>query len=531
MPELGSFAQKIFERTYQLNKSETWEGCADRVAKFIAGNKAEDDYKKFYEAIKDRKFMPGGRYLYASGRELPQITNCFLLRAEDSREGWGHLVDVSIQALTTGGGVGINYSAIRAKGTPIKRYGGTSSGPISLMAMVNEVARHVMSGGKRRSALWAGLHWQHSDIEDFINSKNWDTAIRAMKERDFNYPAILDMTNISVCLDNEFFKQIKKSEEVQDFYYKICKSMSKTGEPGFSVDINTDTILRNPCCEVVSADDGDCCNLGSINLSRIRDLDELEYITRLAIRFLFLGTFRGWLPHKKFQEIREKNRRIGLGIMGLHEWCIMNDQSYEPSGKLGEWLSTWKRVSNDEAKKVAKLKEVPIPKGIRAIAPTGTIGIISETTTGIEPIYCVSYKRRFLDEDQKWKYAYVIDPTARRLIEEKGLSPDDIEDSRTLSTKVEKRISMQAFIQDFIDQAISSTINLPEYGEYGNANVKKFAETLLRYLPRLRGITIYPEGARPGAPLTPIKYDTAKKHGDVIYEESLEHCQGGVCGI
>lgn len=532
MPTLGPFANTIFKRSYAINDKEDWLGCAERVSKFVANGDA-DLYREFFDVISTRKFIPGGRYLYSAGREIPQTTNCFLLKAEDTREGWGQLVNIAIQALTTGGGVGTEYSAIREKGAPIKRYGGTASGPVSLMAMINEVARHVMAGGKRRSALWAGLHWQHPDIEEFINSKNWNIDIQAMKTRDFNYPAILDMTNISVRLDNEFFKKVKKDESVWDFYYRVCKSMCKTGEPGFSIDVNGDSedILRNPCTEVVSSENGDCCNLGSINLSNIHDLDDLERVTRIATKFLYLGTYVGWLPHDIFQRVREKNRRIGLGLLGLHEWCILHDQPYEPSGKLGEWLSTWKGASENEAKKIAKRQGGPVPVGIRAIAPTGTIGIIGETTTGIEPVFCVAYKRRFLGENQKWQYSYVVDPTVQRLVKEHGVNPDDIEDSLALSKDVERRISMQAFIQDFVDQAISSTINVPEWGEYGNNNAKRFSEILLKYLPRLRGITVYPDGSRPGQPITPIKYDTAIRHEDVVYEESDERCSGGVCGI
>lgn len=530
-PILGEFATTIFKRTYAFNDKEDWLGCASRVAKFVA-NGDDKLYKDFFWAISERKFMPGGRYLYSAGRDLPQTTNCFLCKAEDSREGWGELLNVAVQALTTGGGVGTEYSKIRGRGTPINRYGGTASGPVSLMAMVNEVARHVMSGGKRRSALWAGLVWNHPDIEDFIASKNWATGVKALKEQDFNFPAILDMTNISVRLDDDFFKKIKKDETVQDLYYRICKSMCKTGEPGLSIDLGSDSndILRNPCTEVVSSEDGDCCNLGSINLSRIDSIEELEKVARIATTFLYRGTFVGWLPHEKFQKVREKNRRIGLGLMGLHEWCILNDQSYEPSGKLGEWLTVWKSASDDQAKKEASAMGSVFPAGIRAIAPTGTIGILGETTTGIEPIFCIAYKRRFLGNDQKWQATYVIDPTAKRLIEDKGVNPDEIEDSVSLSRNVEARISMQAFVQDFVDQAISSTINLPEWGEPGNNNAREFSRVLLKYLPRLRGMTVYPDRSRPGQPITPIKYETAKRHSDVVYEESGE-CRDGVCGI
>lgn len=135
-----------------------------------------------------------------------------------------------------------------------------------------------------------------------------------------------------------------------------------------------------------------------------------------------------------------------------------------------------------------------------------------------------------MDADGKWKYSYVIDPTAERLIKA-GINPEDIEDSFTLARNVEQRISMQAFVQEYVDQAISSTINLPEWGEPGNNNAKRFAEILLQYLPKLRGITVYPDGGRAGQPITPVKYETAKKHTEVIYKEDEERCAGGVCGL
>jgi ribonucleoside-diphosphate reductase alpha chain len=385
---LGSFAETIFKRTYAFDQNETWDGCAARVSKLVA-NGDDKLEKEFFEVISERKFIPGGRYLYSAGRDIAQTTNCFLLKAEDSREGWGQLLNKHVVALSTGGGVGTEYSQLREKGALIKRFGGKSSGPIALMCMVNEVARHVMAGGIRRSALWAGLAWWHPDTEEFIKTKNWATGVRAMKEQDFNFPAPLDMTNISVRLDKGFFNQVKKDESVRDLYYRICKSMCKTGEPGFSIDLgkDKDNILRNPCTEIVSDTDSDCCNLGSINLGRIGSKEELERVTRIATRFLYLGTFHGWLPHDDFLAVRRTNRRIGLGLMGLHEWCIKNDTGYTPSPKLGRWLAIWEAVSDDEATKFsAKMNDVR-PVAVRAIAPTGTIGIIGETTTGIEPIY------------------------------------------------------------------------------------------------------------------------------------------------
>jgi hypothetical protein len=273
------------------------------------------------------------------------------------------------------------------------------------------------------------------------------------------------------------------------------------------------------------------CNLGSVNLARIADVKELEEVTWLAATFLYMGTFVGWLPHPLFQGVRERNRRVGLGIMGLHEWCVREGQRYEPSGKLGKWLSVWEQASNgavDEARKQAWADGV-LPAGVRAVAPTGTIGILGETTTGIEPVFCKAYKRRYLGPGQKWMYQYVCDPTVARLVQA-GVDVDDIEDSYTLARDVERRLAMQAYVQEFVDQAISSTINVPEWGEPGNNNAVHFADTLLKYLPKLRGVTVFPEGARAGAPLSPIKWETAMGKEGVVYEEGGE-CVGGVCGL
>src|SRR5690606_22275117 len=137
-----------------------------------------------YRYITERKFMPGGRYLYASGRSLHQTQNCLLLKAEDSREGWAELLSKSAMALQTGAGIGVDYSEIRPAGAPIRRTGGVASGAVPLMNMVNEIGRGVMQGGSRRSAIWAGLRWDHGDIQEFITCKDWSQELRALKEKD-----------------------------------------------------------------------------------------------------------------------------------------------------------------------------------------------------------------------------------------------------------------------------------------------------------------------------------------------------------
>jgi ribonucleoside-diphosphate reductase alpha chain len=168
----------------------------------------------------------------------------------------------------------------------------------------------------------------------------------------------------------------------------------------------------------------------------------------------------------------------------------------------------------------------------RAIAPTGTIGIIAETTTGIEPIYCVAFKRRYLagERADERKFQYVVDPTARRLEEEYGVDPNTIEDAYRLAYDVERRVAFQAWVQGYVDHAISSTINMP-YPITDSDEARDFGEMLYEYLPKLRGITVYPDGARGGQPLTPATYDEAIANEGVVFEEDPNAaCASGQCG-
>jgi ribonucleoside-diphosphate reductase alpha chain len=168
---------------------------------------------------------------------------------------------------------------------------------------------------------------------------------------------------------------------------------------------------------------------------------------------------------------------------------------------------------------------------VTTIAPTGTISIIAETTSGIEPIFATALKRRYLD-GKDWKAQYIVDPTAQRLISS-GISPDLVEDSMTLAEDVERRMQFQAWLQGYVDHGISSTINLPAWGSSLNneGNVTRFGHTLLKYLPSLRGITAYPDGSRDGQPLVKAPYSEAIKHVGVEFVDGSEsNCKGGVCG-
>jgi len=187
----------------------------------------------------------------------------------------------------------------------------------------------------------------------------------------------------------------------------------------------------------------------------------------------------------------------------------------------------------------ADSKSISRPVANRAIAPTGSIGILAGTTTGIEPLFAVAYKRRYL-KGQRWHYQYVVDSAAQEIIDLYDVKPESIESAIDLATDYKRRMSFQADIQDYVDMSISSTINLPEWGSKENNpdKVEDFAKELAYYAHRLRGFTVYPNGARGGQPLTPVDYSEAVEKLGEEFEEHVEThdiCDitghGGVCGV
>ncbi len=537
MQSISKFSNDIMELRYSRIKEdgtkETWEDIAHRVVTnlFKDFNVPKDIPSTIEWLIAQRKFIPGGRFLAQTGRDYHQTNNCFLLRAEDTREGWGDLMNKAAVMLMSGGGIGIDYSDLRGNGAKLSRSGGTASGPLPLIKAINEIGRGVMSGGNRRSAIYGSLRWNHPDIYEFITAKNWQEEVKKIKEKDFNFPASLDMTNISVILDKDFFEAYDKDIlGARELYRTVIDQMCKTGEPGFQIDFNNKReSLRNACTEVVSEDDCDVCCLGSINLSNISTIAELEWVTELATLFLLVGTEYSDAPVDKVRKIKEANRRLGTGLMGIHEWLIQRDFPYDENDELASWLKVWKESSDRAAEKWANHLSFNVPIAKRAIAPNGTISIAGGlTTSGIEPVFATAYQRRYLTKDG-WKKQYVVDFVAEKL-HELGVDPNKIEDAYSLSLSVERRIKFQSFVQKYVDNSISSTVNLQAFGQPGNDSVEEFGSILYQYLPTLRGITVYPDGARGGQPLTPVDFNYALgKKGLVL--DAHEECEGGICGL
>lgn len=555
MTNLSPFAHTILEQKYAQVKEdgtkETWDDVADRVAKDVLGSVFPDDVDAMTKLIRERKFMPGGRYLYAAGRDFKAFNNCFLLRAVDSREGWAKLMYDATHCLMSGGGIGVNYSDVRPNGAVVGGLGGICTGPIALMEAVNETARQIQAGGSRRSAVYASLHWWHPDVFNFIRLKDWDETTVAAKADNFNARAPMDMTNISVALDDHFFDIMEGREasythtwdggtkhtvdktHAQEVYAALVHNMLKTGEPGIQIDtgVNAGEVLRNACTEVTSTDNLDVCNLGSLNLAQFDDIEEFHDAVAVATRFLLAGTIVGHVPNGEVESIRTKNRRLGLGLMGLYDWLVARGYQYGPNDELGQWLESYKVISRYQADRAADILGVSRPVKVRAIAPTGTIGILAETTSGIEPLFATAYKRRYL-KGTTWHFQYVVDAGAKRLQDQYGVSPDDLETAYDLAYDPERRIAFQAWVQKFVDHGISSTLNLPSVEEHA-IDASDFAAMLYKHLPNLRGITAYPDGARGGQPLTVVPFSEASESEGLEFEEygATNACVGGVCGI
>ena len=540
--ELGS---NIFRQKYASNAYETWEDRANTVVNYVCGDvdgqknnlMAKDDRDQLARYISEFKFMPGGRYLWYTGRDARFFNNCYLLRLEeDSREEWAALTQRAMSCLMTGGGIGVDVSLCRPSGRRLRRTGGVASGPIPLLLTLNEVGRNVMQGGSRRSALYGSLNWQHEDAFDLLHVKNWqdmylgkqkEYTVSDLKRLNFNYAAPLDMMNISLNYDDAWLHGGNS-----DIFMENCKQALMTGEPGFSFNFGSqqNETLRNACTEITSEDDSDVCNLGSVNLANIESIEEFKSVVHLASKFLVCGLIRAHLPYKKVEMVRQQNSRLGLGLMGMHEWLLKRGSKYEFTDELKQWMRVYEQESTKSANEHCDRLFLNRPKGYRAIAPTGSISILAGTTSGVEPIYAVAYRRRYLTDGTRWKYQFVVDGTAESLIND-GINPDDIESAVDLAADMERRVKFQFELQKYVDHAISSTINLPAWGE-SQDRVDEFAKIVRKYAHGLRGLTLYPDGSRGGQPITSVPYEEAHSKRGVVFEDnSEEQCLSGVCGV
>lgn len=575
------FAHAIFKERYAFNPEENWEGLSHRVTAYNMGalystpgarqgkvgvSEIEAATERVFNLHSQRQFIAGGRYLYATGRDFNQVNNCVLLNCQDSREGWATTSFQAEMALMTGAGIGVYYGELRPGGAGISRTGGVTSGPLAKMIQTNETGRAIISGGNRRSAIWAGLPWFHNDIFEFIKIKDWIEEIKALKAKDWNFPAPMDMTNISVSLDDAFFAAIEGDEvsavaalleDAPEWLHKqgVSKApdggpwsrwarrvydtavshMLRHGEPGFSVDRGDKRRekLRNACTEITSADDSDICNLGSLVLPRFDSPQRFEEAVRYSALFLTSGSLYSKVPYEKVADVREKNRRLGLGLIGVHEFLLKrgvlygSDDAFELLDPYMERYARALEFAIDWQDRLGITRSV----AATAIAPNGTIGIVAESTPSADPMFSAAEIRQIKGAKHHGNDSFTrhvtVDPVAQRLVNE-GVDPSLIEDAYTVP--YERRIAQTAYLQQFVDHAISGTVNLSHTLE-GDVEVANFGDTLMKQLPSLRGITVYPDGARAGQPRTSVPLEWALEQQGRVLETDDATCAGGVCGL
>ncbi len=586
------FGDTIFRQRYARTNEESWMEACTRVANHICqaeenGNRAKW-MPRFLDKLSEALFIPGGRIWYGSGRAKGQLMNCFVVPTEDSREGWGQTVKDMLIISGTGGGVGINFSPVRPRGTAIKGTGGEATGSVSLMEIVNQTGEVIKAGGGRRTALMMALEYNHGDVMEFLDAK-----------LDLGR---LNNANVSVLVDDDFFKAIKEEADIvlkfrnkpiidkdgnqrtipaKELWDKIIKNSWESAEPGIlniglANKMNTlsyykPVICTNPCGEQWLESYGSC-NLGAVNLARHikdgeMDWDLLADSVRVGVRFLDNVLDVNHYPFKEIEDNCQKVRRIGLGIMGLGHALVMLGEEYGSEGgiKLIDEIMAFIKERAYEASTFLAVErgafEVysddflstgfikTLPKRIRSdikehgirncailtIAPTGTTSILAGTSSGIEPLFAPAYQRRYYTSDDEsnervLNEEIVIDPLFAQMVENGMSKKQQKAFVSSHELKVEAHMKVQATCQKHIDNSISKTINIPN-----DYPIEDYGKLMLKYGPKLKGMTVYRSGSRGNEPLTPMTVDDALAHMK-SQEEFLEgaadsDCPSGVCEI
>lgn len=519
----------VWQKKYAAYSGETFDQGVRRVTEAM-------QVPELAQPMRNLQFSPAGRVWFGAGKPKAHMQNCALFDVQDSKEGWADLLHISAVSLMCGLGIGVSYDKIRPFGALIRGSGGTASGPISLMHMVNETARHIRQGNTRRAACYASLYWKHDDVLQFIAEKDWSNEIRHLKAQKYDAVAPLDIHNISVRYDPEFVQAYHtpchslhaRAHEIFDAH---MEAMFRTGEPGIQFD-NDDQIYRNGCTEVISDQHGDSCTLGSLNLAAIDDLTTLQEVTHLAVRLLMNVRLQSAYPTEQMRNVALGNMRIGLGYFGLHNWLLKRGFGYAPNAELSNWLTTWQQTAHQTAREYAYERGVPTPVAVLSVAPTGSISTLyGGVAGGLEPILSEAYLRRYQDGTEQ----AVVDPTVQALLDQGVLSADaEIDSAYTLATPdgFVRRLMMQTFLQSFVDNAMSNTINLPSWGSPGNNTdtLPHYKQAILTYMPHLRGITVYPDGAIPFQPLRKLTLQEALDR-KAATGSAYSTCSSGVCEL
>ncbi len=529
---LSPTAQKIFEMKYARQKpsgeKETWEQAIHRVSEYVASVEEGEATQlaamgQFYRVMYERSFLPGGRTLANAGTSVKNLMNCFVLPIEDSRHSIYKSLKDAAEIFAWGGGVGYNFSNLRGKGEKVNTTGGLASGPLSFMGLYDQTGE-VISQASRRGAQMGILNIDHPDIRDFIQYKNEldDKNTRILKEFGSNdrlkkvlADNQLTHFNLSVAITDDYM-----ATGDYELLELIAENAWKNGDPGmYFIDrANSDNMVEylgrldatNPCGEVPLLPYEACC-LGSLNVynfydAGVFDWEYLRDVIRVAIRFLDNVQEMNTTPVPEINVATKATRRLGLGVMGLADLLADMKVSYDSKDALEfcdnlayfigreSWMASMELavergpfdafdsdLVNWTVFDKFDLDRRPVRNvAITSIAPTGTISLISDVNGGIEPFFAHSYKRNITEG---------VGNTAKETIEQPEVS-HTVKTAHDISW--ERHVDMQATWQNWVDNAVSKTINMPN-----NATKDDIMEAYLSaWAQGLKGITVYRDGSK-----------------------------------
>ncbi len=566
--ELTENAIKVLEKRYLKkdkngNIIETPEDMFLRVAKAIAFAekkfnphiskvKLEKLTEDFYSIMSSLEFLPNSPTLSNAGREIQQLSACFVLPIEDSIESIFNTIKNTAIIHKTGGGTGFDFSPIRHKGARVKSTMGIASGPISFMSVFDAATEAIKQGGMRRGANMGILSVNHPDIISFIKCKEDNNTLT-------NF-------NISVSITNEFMKKALKGdcyslidpiskkeirkENAREVFNLISEMAHKNGEPGV---IFIDTINKynplphlgrisstNPCGEQPLLP-YESCNLGSINLSKFVNGKTINYrklkdVITIAVRMLDNIIEVNTFPLPQIEKITKMNRKIGLGVMGFADTLIKMGIPYNSKSALNiasdvmKFISTTSKLISSELAKergvfpsykgsIYEKSKTPMRNATTTtIAPTGTLSIIAGCSSGIEPIFGVAFTRNVLDKEK----LIDINPLFEKIAKERGFYskellnqiiekgslkdiksiPSDVKEIFTSAPEIEPEwhIKIQSEFQKFTDNAVSKTINFP----YEATKEQITSALILAYKLGCKGLTVYRDKSREKQVITKI---------------------------
>lgn len=502
------------------NTIETPEQMLRRVARHVASAESEKERaeweEKFYEIMAQLDFLPNSPTLMNAGRPAPhgQLSACFVVGIEDSMESICDALRKQMLIHKTGGGTGFNFSKLRPKNSTVNSTNGKASGPVSFMRLFDLSTEVIQQGGMRRGANMAILNADHPDIEEFISCKDEEGKIT-------NF-------NLSVGITDEFMDKATGDADSKEaaLLRKIAAHAWRSGDPGvvFLDALNQDNPCpalgriegTNPCGESPLLS-GESCNLGSINLAHMVtqhgtfDWGRLRDTVIPAVRFLDDVIAVNQYPLPEIAEAVKRTRKIGLGVMGwadlLYRLRIPYDS--EEAVELAERIMGHiQALGHIQSHELGRLKGVPEACAhlsrrnatVTCIAPTGTLALLADCSSGIEPIFALSHTRKITLGDGTIKEVEVINPHYANLCADASLSDGAVAEIAKTAYQIpwEWHIDHQAAFQCYTDLAVSKTVNLP-----ANAKVEDvLAVYVSAWLQNCKGVTVYRNGSRSSQVLT-----------------------------